>query len=282
MPSEQGKVALVTGGSSGIGLAIVKKLLTLGINVHISARDPNGHDKVKESLKDTTLTEENWDYLVGDVSNWESQVEVFNKAITRWGRIDYVFANGGIGEQLWLPNTPPKEGFVKPNLSTLDVDLTGALYTAALAIQQFQRQEKNDFGFRGKLLFTSSVFGIYGAVNFPLYAAAKHGIVGFTRSYRDIAARDSITVNSICPNITVTGISTPEFYKIVTDQGIATPMETLMDAFVGLLGDNKDNGSVIEVGPTGASAREQVAWLDDRAEASLKLLSDRSAPRFGL
>jgi hypothetical protein len=69
---------------------------------------------------------------------------------------------------------------------------------------------------------------------------------------------------------------------MVRNKGIATPMEYVMDAFINLMGDNRENGTVVEVGPTGASTREQVPFLDKKAEISLRLLSQRSAPRFGL
>lgn len=91
------------------------------VKVHIQARDPEGHAKIQKSLKDLQLSEDNWDYLVGDIASWDNQVEVFTKAVKCWGRIDYVFANGGIGEDIWIPNTPSEEeighGFVKPIMS---------------------------------------------------------------------------------------------------------------------------------------------------------------------
>lgn len=59
-------------------------------------------------------------------------------------------------------------------------------------------------------------------------------------------------------------------------------MPYVITAFFGLMGDSKVNGTIIEVGPTGARSRLQVSTLDDKTEASLKLLSERSAPRFGL
>ena len=74
----------------------------------------------------------------------------FQKVLKEFGRIDYVFAVAGIGERKWIPNDPHAVDFAKPDLSVLDVDLNGVLYTAALAIQQMRRQEKDEHGFRGK------------------------------------------------------------------------------------------------------------------------------------
>lgn len=67
-----------------------------------------------------------------------------------FGRIDYVYPIAGIGEKPWIPNDPSATGFVMPNLSAIDIDLTGVLYTVGLAVQQFRRQEPGKNGFRGK------------------------------------------------------------------------------------------------------------------------------------
>ena len=88
-----------------------------------------------------------------DVEDWDSQRQGFETAVKELGRIDYVFAVAGIFEQSWLPNRVNATTFEKPNLATLDVNGTGALYTTALAIQQFRRQQPSKYGFRGKGTF---------------------------------------------------------------------------------------------------------------------------------
>ncbi len=85
-----------------------------------------------------------------DVADWESQVAAFEKAVADFGRIDYVFPIAGIGERKVIKNDPKGQGFQKPDLFTIDVDLIGLLYTAYLAIQQMRRQEKDGQGYRGK------------------------------------------------------------------------------------------------------------------------------------
>jgi NAD(P)-dependent dehydrogenase (short-subunit alcohol dehydrogenase family) len=53
-----------------------------------------------------------------DVAHWEKQVDIFNAAVSLWGRIDYVFSNAGVGERVWLPTVTPQSGeFVKPDLT---------------------------------------------------------------------------------------------------------------------------------------------------------------------
>lgn len=92
-----------------------------------------------------------------DVADWDSQLKGFEAAVKELGRIDYVYPIAGIGERSWLPNKPQATGFTKPDLTVMDVDANGVLYTAGLAIQQFRRQEPNKHGFRGKSKFTRCI-----------------------------------------------------------------------------------------------------------------------------
>ena len=88
-----------------------------------------------------------------NAADWDSQLAAFEQAIDAFGRIDYVFPIAGIGERKAIKNDPSAKGFQKPDLSVVDVDLTGVLYTAFLAIQQMRRQEKDESGKRGRSEF---------------------------------------------------------------------------------------------------------------------------------
>jgi len=102
-----------------------------------------------------------------DVTSWDQQVACFQKAVDAFGgRVDYVFPIAGIGERRWIPTreeTKTKEdgaetegaGFVKPDLTVVDADLTGVLWTVGVAVQQFRRQGVGRWGFRGKSEFLS-------------------------------------------------------------------------------------------------------------------------------
>lgn len=109
-----------------------------------------------------------------DVRDWNQQAKVFGQAIhALGGRIDYVYSIAGINERRWIDNNPSAEGFEAPDLSVLDVDVTGLMYTAALAVQQFRRQDKDENGFRGKIACVASVCGFYCCPTLPIYTAAK-------------------------------------------------------------------------------------------------------------
>lgn len=138
------ETAFITGGASGIGRAVALMLASKNIRVFIADRDEAGAHQVAR--------ETNGLYGVVDVTSWESQVSAFSRAVTQFGRVDYVFPIAGIGENDWLvePSSSEPAMFEKPNLDVLDVNVTGAMYTVALAIQQFRRQARNRYGYRGK------------------------------------------------------------------------------------------------------------------------------------
>ena len=124
-------------------------LTSCSIKVYIADSNIKGAETVASELNNKAGSQVAWAVQV-DVTDWESQRKGFEVAVKHFGRIDYVYPIAGISERPWLPNKPTATEFTKPDLSVLDVDATGVLYTASLAIQQFRKQEVNKFGFRGK------------------------------------------------------------------------------------------------------------------------------------
>lgn len=112
----------------------------------IADRDEDG---IKTAISELGEHSESVLSVKVDVADWDSQVQGFDKAVTEFGRIDYVFPIAGVGDRRWLKKDQT-EKWQKPDLTCIDVNLNGPLYTIALAVQQMRRQEPNDFGFRGK------------------------------------------------------------------------------------------------------------------------------------
>ena len=96
-----------------------------------------------------------------NVMDWDQQVKAFESAVKEFGRVDYVYPIAGIGERAWTPPNKNSSGFTKPDLSVIEADLIGVLYTVSLAVQQFRRQEKDSNGFRGKSKQMRRSLGIY-------------------------------------------------------------------------------------------------------------------------
>lgn len=219
-----------------------------------------------------------------DTTSWDSQVTAFRKAIywraSDGGRIDFVAPIAGIGERQWIPlpsisSMEEPLDFTKPDLTTLDVDLTGVLYTVALAVQHFRRQSRFE-GLLGRIGLVASVCGLYCVPSLPIYTAAKHALVGLTRSYGKLLEDEGITVNALAPNVVQTSISSPLFYEKLAKQDLLTPMDGLMDAFHSML-RSKCSGEVFECGPAGGwTKRQQAAYLDEGSEAICKLLYERA------
>ena len=129
----------------------------------------------------------------------------------------------------------------------------------------------------------SSVCGFYCCPTLPIYTAAKHGVVGFVRSYGKYLPSEKITLNAVTPNVVRTNISTPAFYDKLEAEGLLTPIEGVVDAFESLLGDNADSGECLEVGPNYTKGQGIVKprfaeYVDDESKRTFELLEARGLP----
>ena len=141
-PAMTSEFAFITGAAGGVGKAMATSLASKGTKVFIADRDAVGAA--------ATATELNGEYSVVDAADWKSQAAAFQRAVDLFGRVDYVLAVAGVGENQWMPAADSGSGFQKPDLSVIDINVTGMLYTVSLAVQQFRRQPPNAHGFRGK------------------------------------------------------------------------------------------------------------------------------------
>lgn len=162
-PPMSPKTAYITGGASGIGLAVAKALNQRGMRIVIADINLAAAQEAVKALQESAAAKDCQHLAVEvDVSSWESQLAAFEQTIRAVTRLDIVIVNAGVGEKVFVPNDGGKgSGFVKPNLGILEVDLNGFLYTSALAIQQMRRQEPDREGIRGRIVGTASVCGFY-------------------------------------------------------------------------------------------------------------------------
>ncbi|KAJ6574544.1 NAD-P-binding protein [Mycena capillaripes] len=246
----RGEVSYITGAASGIGRALATMLVSQGGLVIIADLNAEAGSKFALELNEKTGSIVAMSVKV-DTTIWEDQMAAFQQATNAFRRIDYVFANAGIAEHPWLlpfdPETAASRPMVKPDLATLDINLTGQLYTAALALQTFERQEIGPSGFRGKLILTASVFGYYPSRAMPLYAASKAGIINFMRSAAQYYANKNITVNAIAPNLVDTSIAPDVLFIPFRERKLLSDMQLVLDQFQKCLGESTISGHALSI-----------------------------------
>jgi 15-hydroxyprostaglandin dehydrogenase (NAD) len=170
-------VAVVTGGASGIGLTLTKHLLTKGWKVVVADINIEAGESLEKELGSNVIFQHT------DVSDWESQVALFKRAV-EWGngRLDFLAANAGINggsatSQIYEPSGEVEPD--KPDTSTISVNLTGVIYS----IHLFKFYAKKTTGeVIGNIVITASVFGVYPLQTSPYYAASKHGVCSYCNS----------------------------------------------------------------------------------------------------
>ncbi|MHA2252255.1 MAG: SDR family oxidoreductase [Candidatus Kariarchaeaceae archaeon] len=192
------KVALVTGGSSGIGRASAIALSNKGVKVIIASRNEMRGNEVVSSLKEKG-NDAMW--IQTDVSKYSQIQELFEKIIDNYGSLDYAFNNGGNGGM----------GGLLAEIEEKDWDTTidGYLKSTWMCMK-FELQEMLHKG-SGVIINNSSVDGLRGFSWDPVYSAAKHGVIGLTKSAALQYANKNIRINAICPG----WIQTPPIDRIL-------------------------------------------------------------------
>lgn len=175
------KVAVVTGGASGIGLATTKKLLSEGANVVIL--DLKMDEEIINSLGENVL------YLKCDVSNEENVKNCIEEIIKKFDHIDYLVANAGIGGSSSKPHEVSMDEWNK----VISVNQTGIFLLNKYVINEMLKSGK------GAVVNTSSMYGLVGSTTSFAYSASKGAINQMTRSLALTYARENIRVNAIAP-----------------------------------------------------------------------------------
>ncbi len=178
-----GKSAVVTGGSQGIGLAVANAFGEQGAGVAICGRDSRALDEAAQLLRGKGIQVHS---AVCDVSD-RPQVESFFDGVEKaFGKVDILVNNAGVGGP--TPIDDPSDDRWK---LVLAVTLDGSFFCSRRALKTMPEG--------GRIINFSSVLGRFGVPGYTAYCAAKHGIIGFTRALAlELAAR-RITVNAVCP-----------------------------------------------------------------------------------
>lgn len=238
-------VALVTGGASGIGLAVTEHLIHhYGYKVAIVDISP---ERVQE--QSSRLGSSSCLGIQADISDYTQQAKAFLQTF-EWGgnRLDVFFANAGIGDDDSLYKDlqiDESSGLPKPlSLRCLDVNLYAVIQGVHLA-RHFFCEKNNKKG--GRIVATSSVAGLYPLFTLPLYSASKHGIVGLVRSLAPIYLKDNISINALNPTLVETNLMPTEVAAKYKDPKNLTPMSTVLKAFDAILADKELTGQTLEL-----------------------------------
>lgn len=184
-----GKVALITGGNTGIGLAIAKGLAEAGASVVIADRNTANADAAKASLAASAAASNSRVLsLTADVTDKAAVAAMTDAALKDFGRIDILVNNAGISL-----SAPPEEMPLESWQTVLDVNLTGPFMCAQAVHPAMKRQGG------GKIINIASVLSNLGAGRAANYAASKGGVLQLTRSLAIAWAQDNIQVNAILP-----------------------------------------------------------------------------------
>lgn len=181
----EGKVAVITGGSRGIGRAIAMRLSAEGAKVAICGRNLAAAEEVVAEIEAAGATGM---AVAADVSRESEADALIHASIKRFGRLDILVNNAGITRDGLLVRMKEEDWD-----AVLDVNLKGAFFTTRAALRPMLRARG------GRIVNISSIAGTMGIAGQANYSAAKAGLIGFTKAVAKEVASRSITVNAVAP-----------------------------------------------------------------------------------
>jgi len=204
----QGKVALITGSTSGIGLGAAHVLAKSGINVvlHGLMDEKEGLALAESFRKEYGV---NAIFDSADMSNSEAIDALMDRVISEMGSIDILVNNAGIQHTETIENFPKAKWD-----AIIAINLSSAFHTMQKALPVMQQ---NGWG---RIINIASVHGLVASLNKSAYVAAKHGIVGLTKVAALENANKGITANSICPGWVETPLINQQIEDIAKTKGV--------------------------------------------------------------
>lgn len=276
MPEVTVRCAVITGGSSGIGLAVAKELVQSGVDVLLIARDKGRLEQAAESLKSAKSQKEGRLGVLGktgghprvstlslDVGNPEEVKNKLRKAVEEFGEPDFLLNCAGEA-------FPDYFDRIQDTLfeQTINVHLKGTWYVTKTLLPYLKKN-------RGTIVNVSSLAGLVGVYGYTAYSAAKAGIIGFSEALRSELAMEGVRVAVLCPPDT----DTPGFERenrtkpvetkaISKSAGVLKPEKVAQELFRGL-----SKGKFLIV--PGTEAR-LTAWIARHLPLVVQWIMDRS------
>jgi len=237
-----GKIALVTGGSSGIGTAIVQSLAAEGANIAFTYHsNKEGAETVLSNIKSMGVEGA---YFQADMADFTKAQEVADQVTDQFGTLDILVNNAGANRDkvVWKMTESMWD-------EVIDTDLKG-VFNYIRAVSPVFREKKS-----GRIITISSINALRGKFGQSNYAAAKAGVIGLSKSVAKELGRSNVTVNVVCPGLIATKMiqNMPDDFKqkameeIVLGR-IGTPEDIAeLVAFLASDGARHITGEVIKV-----------------------------------
>lgn len=188
----ENKVAYITGGTKGVGYGIAKILLQNGVSVAFSGRKKEDVEKVENELKQYST---NVLGLISDVKNLDNESNAVKSIIEKFGRLDFVIANAGLGIFKPVDELSSEEWN-----DMIETNLTGVFYTLKASVEELKKTE-------GYYITISSLAGANFFENGAGYNASKFGVVGFTQAAMIDLRKHNIKSTVIMPGSVATNFN---------------------------------------------------------------------------
>ncbi|MFW6448065.1 MAG: SDR family NAD(P)-dependent oxidoreductase [Halobacteriota archaeon] len=206
MTSLDGSVAIVTGGAMGIGRAIAEAFVDAGADVVIADLDEEAGAEVADAIGAR--------FERCDVSEYDEVASVVESTVDRFGHLDVVVNNAGIGSETSVEDMPLEEWE-----RVMRVNLDGVMHGTKAAMPHLRETD-------GSIINMGSIYGLVGGKGAAAYSAAKGGVVNFTQQVAIDYATEGVRVNCICPGFIETPLTADlledeRFYEYLKQQ---TPM----------------------------------------------------------
>ncbi|MGC6429538.1 MAG: SDR family oxidoreductase [Jejuia sp.] len=188
----KGKVALITGGSKGIGYGVAEALLANGVNVAVTSRNEDAAKQAADTLNSSKTTEAGAIGVSADVRDFESQLQAVATVEKEFGKLDIIVANAGLGIFGSIENIS-----VEDWNTVIETNLTGVFYSIKAGVEALKSSQ-------GYFITISSLAGTNFFAGGAAYNASKFGVTGFTQAVMLDLRKYGVKVSTIMPGSVAT------------------------------------------------------------------------------